>query len=102
MMEYICSLFRDYHVQNHVNDNFTLQNGDKKLRSVFSDVQKLLYEDSLEVTDVEDMVDYFCTLAGMTDLRKIPRSDVKSVLERNMRNGILYVPKEYGMFMARK
>ncbi len=102
MMEYIRSLFADYQVQHHVNDQFTLQNGETKLKTVFSDVQKLLYEDSLEVTDVEDMVDYICSLTGMTDLRKLPRNDVKAVLEKNMRDGVLYVPKEYGMFIARK
>ena len=102
MMDYICSLFADYQVQNHINDSFTLQNGEKKLKSVFSDVQKLLYEDSLRVTDVDDMVDYIYSLTGMTDLQKLPGNEVKSVLEKNMREGILYVPKEYGMFIARK
>ena len=100
MMEYICSLFADYHIQNHVNDNFTLQNGEEKLRPFFSDIVRLLYEDSLEVTDAEDMADYIFSLAGMTDLRKIPREEVRSVLERNMPDGILHVPKEYGMFVA--
>jgi ubiquinone/menaquinone biosynthesis C-methylase UbiE len=100
MMEYICSLFADYQVQNSVNDHFTLQNGEKKLKSVFSDVRRFLYEDSLEVTDVDDMVDYICSLTGMTDLRKFPRDEVKSVLEKNLRNGVLHIPKEYGMFIA--
>ena len=102
MMEYICSLFTDHQDQNHINDHFTLQNGEMKLKSVFSDVQRLLYEDSLEVTNVEDMVDYIYSLTGMTNLQKLPRSEVRAVLERNMRDGILYVPKEYGMFIARK
>lgn len=102
MMEYIYSLFADYQVQNHVNDHFTLQNGEMKLKSVFSDVQRLQYEDSLEVTDAEDMADYIYSLTGMTDLQKLPRSEVKSVLEKSMRDGVLYVPKEYGMFIARK
>ena len=101
MMEYICSLFADYQVQNHTNDHFTLQNGEMKLKSVFSDVQRFLYEDSLQVTHVDDMVDYIYSLAGMTDLRKLPRSDVKSVLEKNRRDGILYIPKEYGMFAGK-
>ena len=102
MMEYICSLFRDYQVQNPASRNFTLQNGAEKLRSCFSDVQWFLYEDALEVTDAEDMVDYICSLAGMTDLQKIPRNEMRSVLERNMQNGVLKVPKEYGMFAAVK
>ena len=48
------------------------------------------------------MVDYIYSLTGMTDLQKLPGNEVKSVLEKNMREGILYVPKEYGMFIARK
>ncbi len=102
MMAYICSLFADYPVQNHVNNQFTLQNGEAKLKSEFGDVKRFLYEDSLEVTHVEDMVDYIDSLTGMTDLQKIPRSEVKKVLEENMQDGILHVPKEYGMFIARK
>ena len=102
MMDFINSLFADYQIQNHVNDNFTLQNGEKKLKAVFSKVQRLLYEDSLEVTNVEDMVDYIYSLTGMTDLQKLPKSEVRSVLEKNMWGGVLYVPKEYGMFIARK
>ena len=102
MMDYIYSLFRDYQVQNQANRNFTLQNGKEKLSPFFSDIGKDLYEDALEVTNVEDMVDYIFSLTGMTDLRKIPREEVRRVLENNMRNGILHIPKEYGMFIAKK
>lgn len=48
------------------------------------------------------MVDYIYSLTGMTDLQKLPKSEVRSVLEKNMWGGVLYVPKEYGMFIARK
>ena len=102
MMEYIYSLFAGCGVRNHVNDNFTLQNGEGKLKSVFPDVRRFLYEDLLEVTHVEDMVDYIYSLTGMTDMHQLSRSEVKSVLERNMQDGSLHVPKEYGMFIAGK
>ena len=101
MMEYICSLFEPYHVQNRVNHHFTLQNGEEKLRSCFSDIKKELYKDALAVTRVEDMVDYICSLTGMTDLQMIPRTEIRAVLEKNMHDGILHVPKEYGLFIAR-
>ena len=48
-----------------------------------------MYEDALEVTNVEDMVDYIFSLTGMTDLRKIPREEVRRVLENNKRTGIV-------------
>ena len=100
MMEYISSLFEKNGVRHSVNTNFTLQNGAEKLKTVFPAVRRDLYEDALEVTDVEDMVDYIFSLTGMTDLKKIPRDEIRSVLQRNMGNGILHVPKEYGMFTA--
>ena len=101
MMEYIESLFSGLCVRNRINDNFTLQNGEEKLRTVFPDVKRFLYEDSLEVTDVEDMVDYIYSLAGMTELRQLPRDEVRAVLQEHMCGGVLRVPKEYGMFIAR-
>ena len=102
MMEYICSLFGENRIQNQGNRNFTLQNGEEKLKPFFSNIRRFLYEDTLEVTHVEDMVDYIYSLAGMTDLRKLPGDEVRSVLEKNMRHGVLTVPKEYGMFAAGK
>ena len=101
MMEYIGSLFSDYGIEPHVNAAFTLQNGKEKLRPYFTDVETALYEDTLAVTDIEDMVDYICSLTGMSDLRKLPRETVRSVLSSHMADGVLRVPKEYGMFIAR-
>ena len=101
MMEYISGLFADGQAQDAVNGSFTLQNGEEKLRPFFADVRRLLYEDALEVTDAEDLADYIYSLAGMTELRKRPRSEVRAVLEKNMRDGVLHVPKEYGMFIAK-
>lgn len=102
MMAYICGLFDGYSLRHEVNKNFTLQSGEEKLRPFFSDIRKDLYEDALEVTDAEDVVDYICSLTGMSDLQKLPRDEIKRVLEKNMRDGILHIPKEYGMFIAGK
>ena len=101
MMEYIYSLFNGAPAQGKVNDSFTLQNGEVKLKTVFPQVQRLMYEDALEVTQVEDMVDYIYSLTGMTDLKELPRDEVRTMLESHMRDGVLRVPKEYGMFIAR-
>ena len=101
MMEYIGSLFTDYGVGTSVNTNFTLQNGKEALISFFTDVERDLYEDSLAVTEVEDLVDYIFSLSGMTDLRSLPRDTVRSVLASHMKDGVLTVPKEYGMFVCR-
>ena len=101
IMEYICGLFPDERTGNSFNHHFTLQNGGQILRSVFPEVRQLLYRDALEVTDVEDLVDYIFSLTGMTALKNLPRQTVRDVLEKNMRDGVLHIPKEYGMFIAR-
>lgn len=102
MMEYIGSLFSGYGIETRVNANFTLQNGAEKLSPYFTVIRRDLYEDALLVTDVEDLVDYVFSLTGMTDLRKLPRETVREVLSRHVVDGVLRVPKEYGMFIARK
>ena len=102
MMEYIAGLFSAYHVRKEINRNFTLQNGEEKLRTVFGNVRRLLYEDALEVTDAEDLADYIQSLTGMSELQKLPRDTLVSVLEQNMSEGVLRIPKEYGMFIARQ
>ena len=102
MMEYIGSLFSGYGIKTMVSSAFTLQNGAEKLHPYFTDVKKDLYEDSLAVTDVEDLVGYIFSLSGMADLRNLPRDTVRSVLSQHMVNGVLRIPKEYGMFICRK
>ena len=46
------------------------------------------------------MVDYIYSLSSMTALNRVPRDDVKEILSQNMIDGVLTVPKEYGMFIA--
>ncbi len=101
MMEYIVSLFKDYGVEDHPNHSFTLQNGEKQLSNFFSEIQLFNYEDSLEVNNLDDIADYIYSLTGMAELRKQPREIMLSVLKENVSNGILRIPKEYGIFVAR-
>ena len=102
MMPYLRGLFGAGPARSGDSGGFTLQNGEEKLRPVFSSVRRFLYEDALEVTEVEDMVDYLFSLTDMTGLEALSRDEVRAVLKRHMRNGVLHVPKEYGMFIARK
>ena len=101
MMQYIGSLFTGHGIETMVNTNFTLQNGREALTPFFADVERADYIDSLAVTDVEDLVEYIYSLSGMADLRNLPRDTVRSVLAGHMENGVLNIPKEYGMFIAR-
>lgn len=87
-------------VREYTNKRFTLQNGGGLLSGYFADVTRLDYEDYLAVTDVNDLIDYVYSLEGISDISKIGRETLVSVLEKNMKNGVLKVPKEYGMFVC--
>lgn len=101
MMKYICDMFRAYHITNQINTNFTLQNGREKLQPYFSEIRRYLYEDALLVTDIDDLVEYIGTLESMSELRKLSKDTLRSELKTHMADGVLRIPKEYGMFEAR-
>lgn len=102
LMEHILGLFKEYGVcaSDVKNTRFTLQNGADTLNKYFKEVRCYLYEDSLAVTDVNDLADYIYSLSGLNGLGELPRDTVCSVLEKNMTGGVLTIPKEYGMFAA--
>lgn len=102
IVPFIAGLLKEYRVKDITNKNFTLQNGYKILKKHFSDVKRLDYEDSLAVTDINDILDYLYSLTNITSIAELKRKDLKEILERKMVNGILNIPKEYGMFICRK
>ncbi len=87
-------------VAEYTNKRFTLQNGSKILSGHFKNVMRLEYDDCLAVTDVNDLIDYVYSLEGMSDISKIGRDTLRTVLEQNMTDGVLKIPKEYGMFVC--
>ena len=97
----LAELFAAYGAAARINSAFTLQNGAGKLAPYFAAVEEDRYDDSLAVTDPEDMADYIASLGGMTELRKLPRETILAVLRANAEGGVLRLPKEYGMFTAR-
>ncbi|MBD5081206.1 MAG: class I SAM-dependent methyltransferase [Ruminococcaceae bacterium] len=102
IVPYIAGLLREYGVQDTTNKNFTLQNGYDILKKHFSAVQRFDYEDSLAVTDIDDMLDYIYSLKNMSSVAELAREDIKAVLKKNMVDGVLSVPKENGMFVCQK
>ena len=44
---------------------------------------KDIYEDALEVADVEDLADYIFSLTGMSDLQKLLGDEVRMVLRKH-------------------
>lgn len=101
IVEHISGLLKSYNVEGKLNKNFTLQNGKNILEQHFSNVTKLEYEDELRVTNIEDMIDYIYSLSGMSNIGKIERAELQQILNNNMVDGVLHVPKEYGMFVCK-
>ncbi len=83
------------------NHNFTMQNGETKLRTSFSDVKAVFYEDSLHVTDIEDLVEYLRSLASFKAIIDLPVENIRNVLREHVRDGAIDLPKDYGMFISR-
>ena len=94
-------MLKDYNVEGKLNKNFTLQNGKEILSQHFEHVTRDDYEDGLEVTDIEDMLDYIYSLSSMNNIGNVERGKLRQILENNMVDGVLYVPKEYGMFVCK-
>lgn len=101
IVEYISSLLKPYDVEEKINKNFTLQSGKEILSFHFRTINRYDYEDALEVTDIDDLIDYIYSLSSMSNIGNIERAELKSILERNMVEGVLHVPKEYGMFICK-
>lgn len=102
IIPYISSLLKDYGAADTTSKNFTLQNGHAILTKYFSDVKRFDYEDHLEVTDIEDILDYIYSMSGILSIAGLERAEIKRVLEKNTVNGVLYIPKENGMFVCEK
>lgn len=102
IIEFLSKALNAYGVEDNVNKNFTLQNGKEILEPFFSEVQRLNYEDSLAVTNLDDLIEYIYSLSSMTSLSSVSREEIREVLAKYVVNGVLTVPKEYGMFCCKK
>lgn len=100
IIEYLSEILAPYGVEDNLNKNFTLQNEAGILSKSFSKIKKLEYIDSLAVSNVDDMVDYIYSLSSMTLLNNVSKHIIKEILMQNLIDGVLNVPKEYGMFIA--
>ncbi|MBR4725069.1 MAG: class I SAM-dependent methyltransferase [Lachnospiraceae bacterium] len=83
------------------NHNFTMQNGTEKLHAAFKDVTPLIYDDSLHITDTEDLVTYLRSLTSFKAVLDLPEQTIRDILTEHTSDGAIDLPKEYGMFVCR-
>ena len=101
ILEYITDLLKDMNVKGNIGTTFTLQNGGGSLGQHFDQVQRLDRDDGLAIADINDFADYIYSLSSLTNMDKVPRKTLLDALKSRVENGILYVPKEYGLFICR-
>ena len=83
------------------NHRFTLQNGGEQLGRVFSQVERTLYDDALDVTDPADLVAYLRSMASMEVLTSVSDETMLEAFRARMTGGVLHLPKEYGLFICK-
>ena len=83
------------------NHRFTLQNGGEQLGEVFRQVDCARYDDALDVTDPADLVAYMRSMASMEVLTAVSDETLLAAFRARMVNGVLSLPKEYGMFICK-
>lgn len=102
IQEYIQNLFPDNNIFSPINKTFTLQNGELLLRRYFRSVKKRIYEDCFEITNTEDLLDYVFSLTSMQNFDRMTVAEIRMILEAKKVNGMITIPKEYGLFLAIK
>lgn len=101
IMEYVAEVLKPYGVDYRQVYNFSLQNGAAKLFPYFFSVERLEYPDALEVTNLDDFVEYIFSGIMFPKACTLEREKVKEIFQQNMVEGILRVPKEGGMFVCK-
>ncbi|MBR3873893.1 MAG: methyltransferase domain-containing protein [Clostridia bacterium] len=79
---------------------FSLQNGGAQLKRYFAKVERHIREDVLAVTDVRDLVAYVRSTASFAWVRNMPEHDLKILLNQQNVDGVIRIPKEYGLFIS--
>ena len=83
-------------------NTFSLENGGERLERHFSEVKIERYIDSLEVTNLDDLMDYIYSGITFKNVCKLSREEVREILENHVENGVLKLPKDPGIFVSVK
>lgn len=92
-------------LSNHsLYDVFGLENGECILKQYFTSVQRMDYQDSLEITESKPLIDYIMSCHGNQNEILGPRlSEFKEYIEELLvSNGKIIVTKQAGLFVCEK
>lgn len=83
--------------------SFSLENGEVQLSPYFSKVMLSIYEDSLNITETFDLIDWLysaCSLGGYTADQLTGAYDYFETIRQ--KTGYIHIPKWAGLFTAMK
>lgn len=83
-------------------NTFSLENGAEQLEPYFSKVRIERYKDSLEVTNIDDLMEYIYSGITFKNACKLSPDEVRNKLLSCMEDGVLRLPKDPGMFVVVK
>jgi ubiquinone/menaquinone biosynthesis C-methylase UbiE len=96
-------LMREFAIDaRDVSASFTLENAEEQLRGVFGAIERDEYADTLRVTDPEALLRYVASVSVRAAEVVGARSDeMRAAIARDTRDGVFYVAKSTGSFLAR-
>ena len=100
----------DWYARVHVSkvwesfaNPFTLENGMEQLKPYFQEVSLSRYEDNLEVTEIEPMMDYLRSGIRVAELSEDELTTLQMDLEKELEEkGSIFITKDSGLFEAIK
>ncbi len=82
---------------------FTLENGGAQLRESFADVRQIPFEDRLEITEVQPLLDYIASmirLPGQSIVSEHGEKLTRDLENRIQQDGAIHIQKSTGLFIA--
>lgn len=83
--------------------SFSLQNGKELLGEYFSDMQIYNYDDSLHITETQDLIDWMKSTIAISNYSESDFDKLYSYFENiRIEHGAIDIPKELGLFVSSK
>ena len=90
----------DFGWSRTAHESFSLNDGGAEVGRFFQDVRVVRYEDALNVTEAEPLVDYILSMAAKSVLQQ-RRAELRRFIENELaRQGVIHISKESGMFIG--
>lgn len=106
MTQYLDEKLREFNPKINVFNTpfpFNLQNGKEILSKRFENIEMYNYEDSLEITETIELVNWIKSTSSMSGIEKDDLNGVDLYFEKcKDSDGIIRIPKEAGIFISTK